>query len=147
MPYRVTNRTNIVATCCIPSRFQVFNFKPWQIPSVYFLTDVFLYVDLLASKKLFKPKDGSTRADYAGSEGLKAKKLLQALRNLWRSSPSGAHDMRICELKSYLSPSPARGQGRVVVPKPNLVYVTQILNNLKRCWVSDDILIVKSFMP
>ncbi len=131
----VTNISHIVVIGYIASRFQASNFKPWQIPSVYFLTDIFLYLDLMASKKLFKPKEGKTRADCAGSEGLKAKKLLQALRNLWRSSPAGSHDMRICELKSYLSPSPPRGGRRAIVPKPILVlefcFVSLVTNDSK----------------
>lgn len=67
----------------------------------------------MLKKKLFKPKAPKTRADLAGQEGVKGKRLLQALRNLWRSSPAGAHDDRLVSLKSFLMPSPPRGRGPV----------------------------------
>ena len=81
-----------------------------KIPSSYFLTDCYLYLDLLLKKKLYRPTAGKTRADLAGAEGVKAKRLLQSLRNLWRSPPGGAHDERLVSLKSFLMPSPPRGR-------------------------------------
>ena len=78
------------------------------MPSAYFLTDAFLYLDLLLKKKLFKSESPVTRADMAGKEGVKAKRMLGALRTLWRSSPAGGHDARIAELKKYLKASPRR---------------------------------------
>jgi len=78
------------------------------VPSAYFLTDCYLYLDLLLKKKLFKPKAPKTRGELAGAEGAKSKKMIQALRNLWRSSPQGAHDQRLLDLKALMSPSPVR---------------------------------------
>ncbi len=85
-----------------------------QVPSGYYLADSYLYLDLLLKKKLFKPKPakdgkpGLTRSDMAGLEGVKAKKMLGALRYLWRSSKEGGHDPRIVELKQYIKPSPRK---------------------------------------
>ena len=87
-----------------------------KVPSGYFLTDAYLYLDLLLNKRLFKPKAADpkenkpavTRAGLAGLEGVKAKKLLGGLRTLWRSSQVGAHDPRVVDLKNYLQPSPRK---------------------------------------
>lgn len=81
-----------------------------QVPSAYFLTDAYLYLDLLLQKKLFKAKvaERETRHDLAGREGVKAKRLIGALRFLWRSSQDGGHDARVRDLKSLLLPSPRR---------------------------------------
>lgn len=87
-----------------------------KVPSGYFLTDAYLYLDLLLNKRLFKPKAADTkenkpavtRAQLAGMEGVKAKKLLGGLRTLWRSSQNGAHDPRVVELKNFLQPSPRK---------------------------------------
>jgi len=89
---------------------------PSKVPSGYFLTDAYLYLDLLLNKRLFKPKAADpkenkpavTRAGLAGLEGVKAKKLLGGLRTLWRSSQVGAHDPRVVDLKNYLQPSPRK---------------------------------------
>jgi len=91
-----------------------------QVPSGYFFADSYLYLDLLLNKKLFKPKpakDGKpplTRADMAAIEGVKAKKLLGALRYLWRSSKEGGHDPRVVELKQYVKSSPKKPPRQVV---------------------------------
>lgn len=85
-----------------------------QVPSGYFLADSFLYLDLLLNKKLFKPSKGKdkeknlSRSDMAGLEGSKAKKMLQSLRFLWRSSKEGGHDPRIVDLKQYVRASPRK---------------------------------------
>ena len=78
------------------------------MPSGYFIADSFLYLDLLLKKKLFKPVPPNTRTDMAGSEAVRGKKLLGALRFLWRSSPQGAHDARLVDLKQYIRSSPRR---------------------------------------
>ena len=79
-----------------------------QVPSGYFIADSYLYLDLLLKKKLFKPDPPMTRTDMAGCEGVRGKKLLGALRFLWRSSPQGAHDARLVDLKQYIRSSPRR---------------------------------------
>ena len=79
-----------------------------QVPSGYFIADSYLYLDLLLKKKLFKPVPPNTRTDMAGSEAVRGKKLLGALRFLWRSSPQGAHDARLVDLKQYIRSSPRR---------------------------------------
>ena len=84
-----------------------------QVPSAYFLTDCYLYLDLSLGKKLFKPVTDS-RQEMAGREGVKAKKMMGGLRYLWRSSQDGAHDPRIRDLKSFLRASPRRAPGHAV---------------------------------
>ena len=78
------------------------------MPSAFFITDCFLYLDLLLKKRLFKPAAGETRTDLAAKEGVKGKRLLGALRTLWRSSPEGAHDARLQELKKFIQASPKK---------------------------------------
>ena len=78
------------------------------MPSAFYITDCFLYLDLILKKKLFKPSEGETRKDLAAKEGVRGKRMIGALRALWRSSPVGGHDARIAELKSYLQASPLR---------------------------------------
>ena len=79
---------------------------PLQVPSAYFMTDVFLYLDGLMSGNLFKPKKQETKMSLAGVEGLKMKKLVGSLRALWRSSKKHGFDCRVTDLKRYLRPSP-----------------------------------------
>lgn len=57
--------------------------------------------------KLLKPLTKSESVmSMAGVEGLKLKKLIGALRGLWRSSRTAGFDDHITELKGYLRPSP-----------------------------------------
>lgn len=84
-----------------------------QVPSAYFLTDCYLYLDLTLGRRLFKPVSES-RQEMAGCEGVKAKKMLGGLRYLWRSSQDGAHDPRIRDLKSFLRSSPRRAPAHAV---------------------------------
>ena len=81
------------------------------MPSAYLMTDVWIYLDKLLDRKLFKPTPDQSRMSLAGVEGLKMKKLVGALRALWRSSKEFGSDERITDLKSFLraSPSPQRG--------------------------------------
>jgi len=81
------------------------HFAPLQVPSAFYITDCFLYLDLILKKKLFKPPAGETRKDLAGKEGVRGKRMMGALRALWRSSPVGGHDARIAEMKTYLQAS------------------------------------------
>lgn len=79
-----------------------------QVPSAYFIADAVLYLDLLLSKRLLRPTQTDDRVALAGQEGVKGKRLIGALRTLWRSNVDGGHDPRIRDLKSYLQASPAR---------------------------------------
>ena len=78
-------------------------------------------------KKLFRPSAElkETRMGLAAIEAVKAKRILGALRALWRSSPQGGHDQRITYLKSFLVASPrgrpgraAEGEGPAPPPAP-----------------------------
>ena len=44
----------------------------------------------------------------AGKEAVRAKKMMGALRYLWRSSPHGSHDARLAEMKGFLEASPRK---------------------------------------
>lgn len=48
---------------------------------------------------------GQSKLQLAAEEGVKLKKLVGAVRALWRSSPAGNHP-RVSELKNMLRPSP-----------------------------------------
>jgi len=58
---------------------------------------------------MLKPKvsEGEDKVVLAGREGVKAKRLIGALRYLWRSSPNSC-DPRLKDLKQLLQRSPAR---------------------------------------
>ena len=79
------------------------------------MTDVFLRLDRKLNKKLFVPDAANDRLALAAKEGCKCKKLLSALRALWRSSHD-SHDDRLSTLKSYLQCSPTR---RAASPAPS----------------------------
>lgn len=81
---------------------------PLQVPSGYYLTDAFIYLDKLLKCKLFKPSDNVTRVDLAAHEAVRLKKCIQSLRFLWRSSPAEAQDPRVADLKRYLQDSPQK---------------------------------------
>ena len=100
-----------------------FGFRLWialscKVPSAYLLTDAFLLLDKRMEKKLFRPSRelNETRMGLAAVEAVKAKRLLGALRSLWRSSPWHGQDTRITHLKSYLMQSPNRRAGRAALP-------------------------------
>ena len=100
-----------------------FDFPLWialscKVPSAYLLTDAFLVLDKRMEKKLFRPSRelNETRMGLAAVEAVKAKRLLGALRSLWRSSPGHGQDTRITHLKSYLMQSPNRRAGRAALP-------------------------------
>ena len=64
---------------------------PTTVPSGFFCTDLFLYLHHLFMEGLFKVQnDGDTVRSLAAHEGNNMKRLLQALRFLWRSSNSAA---------------------------------------------------------
>ena len=80
--------------------------------------------------KLLKPdiKKQEDKQLLAGREGVKGKRLIGALRYLWRSSGNSL-DPRLKDLKSLLQRSPARPL-RVAQPPPS----SETLINLAKCW-------------
>ena len=86
--------------------------SPVQVPSAYYLTDVYVYLDALCNFKLFKPdaEKHESKLALAARAGLMSKKCIGALRYLWRSSNTGGHDPRVKELKQLLMPSPPRNR-------------------------------------
>eukprot|EP00435_Cladocopium_sp_Y103_P040674 s2702_g11.t1 len=93
---------------------------PFQVPSAFMLTDCFIYAhEHCLEKKLFKGNGQQTVAELAAQEGVLLKKLIGALRALWRSSNQGGHDTRVADLKTYIQPSPTRSpQEPVQAPAP-----------------------------
>lgn len=79
-----------------------------QVPSAYFLTDAFLMLDGFLGKKMIVPTETEGKVTLAGQEGVKLKKLLGALRNLWRSNKTNGQDDKITHLKSFLEESPSK---------------------------------------
>ena len=64
-----------------------------QVPSSFYLTDVFLYLDDLLGKKLLRakpktPEERLTRPELAAREAAKLKRLISSLRYLYRNSNS-----------------------------------------------------------
>lgn len=89
-----------------------------KVPSGFFLTDTVLQMDKIFKGKLLVRKEGEgesarlvddmrTKFDLASIEGVKFKRLIGAVRTLWRSSPKGNHP-HVTHLKSLLRPSPDR---------------------------------------
>ncbi len=72
-------------------------------------------LDQQLEKKMFRPdlKLRETRVTLASLEGVKGKRLLGALRTLWRSSNKYGQDDKITHLKSFLLPSPKRNPRHV----------------------------------
>ena len=60
---------------------------PDRVPSGFFITDVWLKLDKLLGGKALVPRDPqSTKQTLAAREATRTKKLIGALRYLWRSS-------------------------------------------------------------
>lgn len=78
-----------------------------KVPSGYFLTDVMMYTDVLFKGRLLK--GAASKLQLAADEGVKLKKLVQAVRNLWRASPHGNHP-HVTELKNLMRPSPRKSE-------------------------------------
>lgn len=58
-----------------------------RVPSGFFLTDIFLFLDRLWYGKLLQPlQPEDTKETLAGEEAKKIKNLIGCLRALWRSS-------------------------------------------------------------
>ncbi|CAL1142982.1 unnamed protein product [Cladocopium goreaui] len=88
---------------------------PSKIPSGYFITDVYLFLDALFNKNVFHPDPKNpmeTRAELAAEEAVKTKRCLQALRYLWRNAKEASHCPRVQMLKDYLAPSPLQERNR-----------------------------------
>ncbi|CAK9004360.1 unnamed protein product [Durusdinium trenchii] len=88
----------------------VLEHSPDKVPSGYFLTDVFLYVDLIFKGNLLvnpSPDQQKDKMTIAAEEAVKLKRLVSTIRGLWRSSETGNHP-RVSELKSMLRPSPRK---------------------------------------
>ena len=64
----------------------------------------------MLDKKLLLPDlaAGQTRLDRAAEEGIRAKRCVGSLRYLWRNSPSGAHSVKVMEMKECLQSSPVQ---------------------------------------
>lgn len=81
------------------------------------MTDVFIEFDRQLGKKVFKPDrtKNQSRMSLAANEAVIMKKLVGALRGLWRSSKGKGLDDKVTELKGFLLPSP-RPEGRAHEP-------------------------------
>lgn len=78
-----------------------------------------MYLDRKFLKgKLLKPDStqNEDKAVLAGREGLKSKRMMGALRYLWRSSPNSC-DWRVQDLKDLLQKSPERPHRVPPVPQ------------------------------
>ena len=58
----------------------------FQVPSGFYLADALLWADALLGKGLLVPGEDETKVSCAGTEAKRLKKLLGALRYLFRSS-------------------------------------------------------------
>lgn len=83
-----------------------------QVPSAYYLCDCFLELDRRLGEKLFRPPPGKTRSSLAADEAVRAKRCIQGLRYLWRSSRNGSHTPQVQELKECLQESPLQKSHR-----------------------------------
>ena len=81
-----------------------------QVPSAFLLTDVLLMCDEVLDRVLFKPDRSmkQTRHSLASVEAVKLKRMIGALRALWRSAKINGKDARLTALKKILQPSPRR---------------------------------------
>eukprot|EP00435_Cladocopium_sp_Y103_P043262 s2437_g12.t1 len=95
--------------------------SPSKIPSGYFITDVFLYLDAIFCKNVFHPDTTKipreTRSELAAAEAVKTKRCLQALRYLWRNAKQASHCPRVQMLKDYLAPSPLQERNQEQRPE------------------------------
>lgn len=82
-----------------------------QVPSAYFLTDVFLELDGLLDHRVYieDPENGrGSRVSQAAGDAQRAKKCCGAIRYLWRNTKKGSHDESIQEIKELLQESPTQ---------------------------------------
>ena len=81
----------------------------------------------LVNEKLLIGEGGQgAKLGLAAQEGVKLKRLTQAVRALWRSS-SGAHDPHVSELKTILRPSPQRNAAAAPSSVPGQVCSCNLL--------------------
>jgi hypothetical protein len=94
----------------VQTKLKCFTGQPFQIPSSYYLCDVWLFLDVLFKKRLFQPdpKKLESKTSLAGEEAMKTKRCLQALRHLWRNKQEKSHCPFVQEMKDCLCPSPAQ---------------------------------------
>jgi len=63
-----------------------FRFLPsGEVPSGFYLTDSLLALDKMMSSSLLNPAKGKTKRDVAGEESKRMKRLMSALRHLFRN--------------------------------------------------------------
>ena len=82
-----------------------------QVPSAYFLADVFLELDNMLHNMVYMedPENGrGSREAQACADAVRAKKCCGAVRYLWRNSKSGSHDESIQKIKDLLIESPTQ---------------------------------------
>lgn len=60
---------------------------PWQVPSGFYLADSVLRLDSMFKGYLLVPPADCTKAEQAGKEAKRMKRLMGALRHLYRNSP------------------------------------------------------------
>ena len=87
--------------------------RSYKVPSGYFLIDVVMMLDqeFFAEKLLVGHEQ---KLHLAAHEGVKLKKLVGAVRALWRSSPSANHP-KVNQLKSLLRKSPSQSTDKEFV--------------------------------
>ena len=78
-----------------------------QVPSPVFLADTFLQLDTKLGGGLLIPKPNESKGLLAAREAARVKKLMGALRYLYRNGDKSKSD-RVSELKQLLRRSPRR---------------------------------------
>eukprot|EP00438_Fugacium_kawagutii_P027028 Skav231828 [mRNA] locus=scaffold7912:2348:3493:- [translate_table: standard] len=98
--------------------YRIVWWSPHKVPSAFFVADAFLQLDKRLGGSLLKPQSREEdKLRLAGREALKVKRLVGALRALWRSS-AYSHDERIAQLKALIQASPQRKRPEVAPPLP-----------------------------
>ena len=87
---------------------------PSTVPSGFLCADVLLELNRMFDDKLFVPIEDDTKDEMALANGGKLKKMVGALRNLYRHAKAGKDDI-ISELKGYLMPSPKGKKDTIAV--------------------------------
>lgn len=67
-------------------RLSCLSFLGAQVPSGFLLADALLMLDEKLGKGLLQPKENFRKQDIAAREAKRMKRLLGALRHLWRNS-------------------------------------------------------------
>jgi len=99
---------------------------PAEVPSVFFCIDVLIYLHNLLGGNLLVPdptaQDPPKLVELATAEAGKLKKMIGALRALYRHSTRGKCEL-VTQMKSMLAKSPTRAKGvaaptKVAAPTP-----------------------------